>query len=263
MPFFYGNPGSFASIVSELTTTLTVNNATTNTLLDLNQTAAATVIDLDNDSTGLGIFINQDGVLGASKYALYVYSNTAQVTSPLVHMKLDHASSSTNVLTITNDGTGYGLQILQNGTQYAQRVDQAANERGIIIFSAATTKPGLDIQGTGVFTGTGSSGAFNNSQLTNASATGDLINLLHAGTGIVMRIDHNNSGQNIFIDQDVNDANSCYGLVVDIQNAGAGLEYAFRFNGSEIVAAAVGGSQDQKIRISIAGTDYFIPCHTA
>jgi len=257
MPFFYGNPGSFASIVETLSSSITVNNATTNAMFDLNQTAAANVIDLDNDSTEHGIFINQDGVLGASKYALYVYSNTAQVTSPLAVIKQDHASSSTDVLQLYSDGTGWGLFIDQNGDGTGLKIDSEAS---------TTTKYGLEIYmvagAVGLFCR--QDGNFLNAEFRKlGTGAGTNLQLTNSGTGVNLVVDHNNSGYAMYIDVDVNDAAATYGMLVNVANAGAGLEYFARFDGSEIVAAAVGGVQDQKIRISIAGTDYFIPCHTA
>ena len=52
-------------------------------------------------------------------------------------------------------------------------------------------------------------------------------------------------------------------IYMALANAGAGLEYAFEFGGSEVVSAAVGGSQDKKIRVRAGGTDYYIPLNTA
>ena len=60
----------------------------------------------------------------------------------------------------------------------------------------------------------------------------------------------------------VNNASNNFGIEIDVQNAGAGLEYAFDFQGAEKVNAAVGGTQDYKIRVRIGGTTYFIPCYT-
>jgi len=85
-----------------------------------------------------------------------------------------------------------------------------------------------------------------------------------AATGTTgIQIDHISSGYCMKISQSVNNANACYGLQMNIANAGAGLEYAFRFDGSEIVASAVGGSQNKKVQVSVAGTNYYIPLYTA
>ena len=50
---------------------------------------------------------------------------------------------------------------------------------------------------------------------------------------------------------------------MSLSSGQANLCRAFRFNGSEVVSAAVGGSQNKKLRVNVAGTDYYIPLHTA
>lgn len=54
-----------------------------------------------------------------------------------------------------------------------------------------------------------------------------------------------------------------FGIVINMPNSFGGAAYAFGFNGSEITNTAVGGTQDKKIKIKIAGTVYYIPCYTA
>jgi hypothetical protein len=96
-----------------------------------------------------------------------------------------------------------------------------------------------------------------------ASATGSIaLSIQQDSSDDALFIDHNLAGNSLEIDADDNSSNPMYGIVMAIDNAGAGLEYAGRFNGSEIVGSAVGVTQDKKIRVSIGGTDYFIPLHT-
>jgi hypothetical protein len=98
----------------------------------------------------------------------------------------------------------------------------------------------------------------------NSLATGCIVaHLQQDSVADALFIDKNASGIAIDIDMDANDANACYGLVIDVENAGAGKEYAMRINGSSITSSAVGGSQDKKINVSIGGTDYYIPLYTA
>lgn len=269
MPFFYGNPGSFASIVETLSASLTVNNATTNPTLIINQTGSAElmqltqdtnndVIYIDNNGTDHGIFINQDGVLANSRYGLYVYTDSAQVnTSFLAYVHQDNSSSSSDVMRVTNDGTGTCLYVNQTTAL-------AASKYGFFVNGGVDLASGSSRLAR-IYTSTVQTNAPVLFDITDDAATSTSIcqKIQKDGTGIAIFIDNNNTGNSIEIDADVNSATAMYGLVMNIANAGAGLEYAFRFDGSEIVAAAVGGSQDQKIRISIAGTDYFIPCHTA
>jgi len=263
MPFFYGNPGSFASIVETLSSSITVNNATTNAMFDLNQTAAANVIDLDNDSTQHGIIVNQDGVLAASKYALYVYSNAAQVNSHLVRIHMDEATSDKQLIDGIYDGVGTGVLF--------QRNTNSSNSAHFVFIDcndASSASAGLIIDDENTNSNHGTVRVLTKRrgfQIIHESGALPGIDLNDSAgvTGVSCLWNRDEDGVCHDIDIDANSANACYGIRFDIANAGAGLEYAMRFNGSEIVNAAVGGSQDMKIRISIAGVDYFIPCHTA
>jgi hypothetical protein len=57
------------------------------------------------------LYIHQDGVLAASKNALYVYSNAVQNASPLAYFLQDNASSDQDLLVLKQDGTGNALNI--------------------------------------------------------------------------------------------------------------------------------------------------------
>ena len=100
-------------------TTLDITTSSATTIgLDLNQSnasATGAVLDLDNDGTGHGLNIHQDGVQASSKYALYVQGTVAQVNSPLVFLFQDHASSDQVVLQLGQDGTG--AQIMGEGNE--------------------------------------------------------------------------------------------------------------------------------------------------
>jgi len=67
----------------------------------------------------------------------------------------------------------------------------------------------------------------------------------------------------IDLTQNRNDSLATLGIKMNLSNTGTGNNFAFYFGGSEVVGGAVGGTQDKKIRISIAGTTYYIPCYTA
>ena len=94
---------------------------------------------------------------------------------------------------------------------------------------------------------------------------GAVLDVTQEGNGYGIEIDHNDAGTNasLFIDRDGNNAADIPAIVIDVANAGAGGAEAFRFNGSEIISAAVGGSQDKKVQVNVAGTTYYIPLHTA
>jgi hypothetical protein len=79
-----------------------------------------------------------------------------------------------------------------------------------------------------------------------------------------LNITHNVAGGEVInLATSVSSASNIIGLKFNLANSGAGQEYAMRFDGSEIDNTAVGGTQDKKIKVSVAGTDYFIPLHTA
>lgn len=83
---------------------------------------------------------------------------------------------------------------------------------------------------------------------------GTIADITRSGSGVItaLNIDHATSSNSINT-----------GIVMSLSSGNASLCYAFRFNGSEIVSSVVGGTQNKKIRVSISGTDYFLPLHTA
>lgn len=92
------------------------------------------------------------------------------------------------------------------------------------------------------------------SLISSSSTAGTMLDVTRTGVGVItaMNIDHSTSSTSINT-----------GIQMTLGSGTSSLCYAFRFNGSEVVNASVGGSQNYKIRISIGGTDYFIPCNTA
>lgn len=119
--------GTLASLditTSSVVDALDISQGENDDVIDIDKTGTGTgnCIDIDNDGTGHGIYVQQDGVLGAT-HGLYVYTNAAQVTSDLAHFKSDNASSTDIVLRVTNDGTGKALFIDQNGAATGIRLD--------------------------------------------------------------------------------------------------------------------------------------------
>lgn len=105
-------------------------------------------------------------------------------------------------------------------------------------------------------------------QRTAGSGTANLISLqssnVASGTMFdITRTSGSGSITAINIDHTTTTTSNNFGIVMGLSSGTASACYAFRFNGSEAVNAAVGGSQNYKIRISVGGTDYFIPCNTA
>ena len=102
--------------------------------LEVNYNGLGDAQEINNSGTGMGLNLQQTGVLAASHYGLRVYSNAVQVNSSLVDFRQDNASSTSDVVKIQNDGTGHGLFIDQNGVGTALNVDNsAAAGPGIVI----------------------------------------------------------------------------------------------------------------------------------
>lgn len=122
------------SITSGTTTqvplTVTQSNTTTN------QDAA----DFTNSGTGIGVKIGQNGVLATNKYALFVDSAAAQVTSPLVRIRNSSASATQPSLQLTNSGTGAALDITAGNLTLTGGVNVAPSTTTGTKFGTATTQ---------------------------------------------------------------------------------------------------------------------------
>lgn len=219
--------------------TVTQNDVTNNPI-------AATII---NAGTGNGLFIDQNGA-GVS-------------------LNIDSESTTTKCIIITHSGlagnNAFIMDMTQAGTASAMKITQSgvlgANAGMIQLESAVAQTTGaghLFIINTNA--GTSIPLAFLRQD---GASSNKVLAIQNAGTGDSIFIDNNNIGDSISIDADANSASDMVGIRFNIANAGAGLEYAMEFDGSEIVGAAIGGAQDKKIRCQVAGTDYFIPLHTA
>jgi len=76
-----------------------------------NASSTADTFDVYNNGAGHCVSIQQNGVLAASKYGLYLYSNAIQNASPLAYFLQDNASSDQDLLVLKQDGTGNALNI--------------------------------------------------------------------------------------------------------------------------------------------------------
>ena len=141
-----------------------------------------TAFEIDNDGTGHGLYLHQDGVLASGKYGLYVYSNAVQVNSTLCFIQQVNASSTALVAEISNSGTGHNLQIAQIGV-------------------LATNKHGLYVYSSGALVNANSALAY--IKITNASSTVP-----------VLEIDNDGAGHGLYIHQDGVLASSKNGLNV-------------------------------------------------
>lgn len=100
----HDHDGTDAKTIVSLGTLTQASNAV---VIDINKTGAGggICVDIDNDGTDHGIYIQQDGVLAASKYALFIYSNAAQINSSLVKLAQNNAASTEVLVTIDNNSS--------------------------------------------------------------------------------------------------------------------------------------------------------------
>mgnify|MGYP001562062578 CR=1 FL=1 len=213
---------------------------------------------LVNGTTAHGINITQDGVLAINNYGLKLYSNAAQVNSQLMLIHQDNAASTATMAATMNDGSGHGIDIIQVGVlgvgmfafqvrSDTAQVSAASYLATIIQDNAASTSGAMFI----VNDGTGAALQINQN--------GGVLSSLGALT-----ITNSNFGDCIFLDHNANSASDLVGIRFNINNAGAGLEMAFDFDGSEVVNGAVGGIQDKRVRCFVGGgLIYYIPLYTA
>jgi len=94
---------------------LTTDDATVEGTLTVNDISDADCMLIDNDGTGSGAKIQQDGVLASTKHALWIYSNTPQVTSPLALFEMKNASSDQVALAIEQAGSGPAIDMTVSG----------------------------------------------------------------------------------------------------------------------------------------------------
>lgn len=243
-------------------------------------------LSIDNNGTGTSLYIDAEATsepivnivadVLTSGNVIRAYSNSAGFTSAYGagYFAVANASASGVGVRIDNAGTGNGLFIDQNGNGTAINIDSESTSSSVVNIDTVCTTNILRITPAGVIgSGYSAINIYTNSALTaggnllelysdNGSSTDNIQRIFNDGSGIGLFIDSNNIGDSINIDADANSASNMIGINMNIANAGAGLEYAFGFGGSEAVAGAVGATQDQKIRIKIGATDYFIPCHT-
>lgn len=214
-------------------------------------------VQIENDGTNHCLYIKQDGVLASSKHALYVYSNVAQTGSlaTLVSIQQDHASSDQKVLEVKNDGTGIGLWIDQKGNGTTFQASNDGTGHGVYVNQAgvlASSKHALYVY---------SNAANVSSQLVhfhddNASGGEPVLLITDDGGGHTLKVDKNNEGVGLFIQQDASSAATSYYYVIyaganysssayhiaaiatNMSVSGGGTPCAFKFAGAEYESAS-------------------------
>jgi hypothetical protein len=242
--------GEVAGKAIEIITTATTNNG-----ISINGDAGGYGLRFASTTNvgARGVYVNQSST-GASNiypsgefhhnggyYALF-----AEGTNTSGGLIISQPSGSGKGIYITNSGSGLGLDIVQSGNGGALEISNSGSGKSINISTHSTdSNPAINISNSG----TQESLYIVNSNTATGNAA---VYVSKTGQGLNMKLQasSNSTGDNT-------------GIVFDIANAGTGLEYAFSFDGSEKINAAVGGTQDRKIRIKVGGTTYYIPCYTA
>lgn len=216
-----------------------------------NASSTADVCFISNDGTGDSLNIDQNGVLASSKYGLNVYSNAAQVNSPLVYVHQDNASSTANVVEIVNDGTGSALEITQTTAP--------AQSEYVLYVNSNVAR-------------TSANSHLLNIREDHASTTDDVVIIVNDGTGIGFQVDQN--GVNVlnhyamYINSNVAQVNdslvllemghaSSDQILLELNNEGTGGALKIAQNGV-LAASEYGMSITSTVALTNAGSRLFL-----
>ena len=163
--------GTLATAALTASGTLTANSDVV-----VNDDSNNRLLLLDNDGTGTALEITQDAVAASTDYALHVHSTVAQTSGELVWIDHDHASSTSDVMRLRNDGTGHTAYLTQNGVL-------ASNKYGLHVYSdAAQTNEGLALF-----------------KLDNASSNKPVIEVIQDGAGPAIQVEQNTHSQPVIL----------------------------------------------------------------
>lgn len=153
-------------------------------------------------------------------------------------------------ISIQNSGAGVGLQITSA---------TGAGESLLISHSEDTTK-GLEILYDGRTYGVYIQGG-------DTSISVPLFYITGSPSSATVPVAEFNSAGNlnaiVRISQTLNSSFNTGGLEINMTNAGSGKDHALSFLGDCYVSAAVGGTQNRKIRVLVNGATYYIPAYDA
>ena len=179
------------------------------------------------------------------------------------------AEVNANFNSITN---GSALDNITNGI----KLNVSNEENPLFINSTGVIAKSTFIYNNSAYTGIGrgSGAGLLSVEMENALAIGDAVSIANDGGGIGCRIsnngdgdalfiDKNNSGNCINIDLNITDSTNCYGMRMDIDNGGAGVEYAFRFDGNEQQNSSPGTlTESGYVRIVQGGVTKWLKAYT-
>lgn len=194
----------------------------------LTNTTTDNTISVDQNGN-VGTAVATDGAVhientGNTGIGLAVYTNIgAEGASELVSIKSDNAAFTQNVVQITNDGTGFALNIS-------------------VVGAMATNKAALYILNNSVDQTVGYALAWFRDNRSGSSVK--VVEIQNAGSGNTLSINNDGTGRGIFIDddgagnqasvdidRDGNSASALAGLKITVDNAGAGAVIAIDVSG--------------------------------
>lgn len=191
--------------------------------------AVAIRLDLNaTTTTGIQIVTTIASTIG------FDFSNSANVASRGINVANTGATQSSTSIRVDHDGNG---------------------GEGIFVQTTSAAK-GLSIDNSG----TGTAILISNSGVAASLIINDTNN---DGSSVDPAVDitYSRGGPGVNIEVTHNGGNPT-GIRMAVTNSG-GNEYAFEFAGSEVVSAAVGGTQGLKLRVLISGGVYYIPFYDA
>lgn len=229
-------------------------SAATNSLMVYD--SAGTVIEIGT-SGGSAMIITPtsvtqtNGILVASTFGGfgYNYTNSTNVTATAYRAILDSTGGSNTgaAFHFTKKGAGQGILGTFEGSSVGLYLQNSGTGSAIVIEDSGTsgTIEGISFQ----YARAGKAISITTS---NAAATGLYITSVSTSNAAIDIVINTASGNPV-------------GIRMSVTNAG-GNEYAFDFQGGEIVSSAVGGTQDKKIRVLIGGSGgsvYYLPLYDA
>jgi len=175
--------------------------------IDVNNNQGMEGINLRNDGDGTGISIDQNGN-GKSIYidttseivGIQLYRHDVTPTSELFRLQ-EPATSSQNVIHITNEGTGAGIYVDQNGNGNSLVIDSEATTNTVFNLTATNTDANIVS-----FVNYGNHADAGNDVLLvyqeNSSSVGRAMRVVNNGTGNGLFIDQNGNGIGLNIDSE-------------------------------------------------------------
>lgn len=207
-------------------------------------------------------------VIAAGDNTLRFYDAVGQVigigSTGGVAVSLDLNATTVNGIQVSSSVAGIGFQYTNNGAVNHVGIDLVNTSNGGTFPSIRISKNGSGEVLYANITGA-SIGVY---MYRSAGGGGGPLMKLHnvtTGGGSMLYILNNgiSTGQAIEIDNTISASVVNIGILMAIAGGSSSLCYAFKFNGSEAVAAAVGATQNKKIRVLVGSTDYYIPLYTS